>query len=153
MQLTQHTDYALRLMLYLAVFPSRKISTREVAEAYRISLNHLTKVAKSLTRAGWLVSARGGGGGLELSPTAFDLRVGDIVRHTESNCDLAECFKKEGNTCPITPVCNLKGILYRARKAFFDVLDEVTLRDVVRNPDELRPYLERASGFELPAGR
>ena len=59
MQLTAHTDFALRLIIYLLVHPERKVSTKEVAQAYGISLNHLTKVAKSLTKAGWLVTARG----------------------------------------------------------------------------------------------
>jgi Rrf2 family transcriptional regulator, nitric oxide-sensitive transcriptional repressor len=141
MQLTTHTDYALRLLLYLASHGPRKVSTREVAAAYAISLNHLTKVAKSLTKAGWLRTARGGGGGLELASHALDLTVGEIVRYTETNCDLAVCFTPKTNTCPIIAVCRLKPVLFRARRAFFDVLDGATLRDICRNADELLPLL------------
>lgn len=137
MQLTSHTDYALRLLIYLMSNSTRNVSTREVAEAYRISANHLTKVAKSLTKAGWLVSARGGGGGLMLAPHTATAKVGEIVRYTESNCDIAECFNTSANSCPITHMCDLKPILYRARQAFFDVLDSVAVRDLVRNPEEL----------------
>jgi len=139
MQLTTHTDYALRLLLYLMSHRARKVSTREVADAYGISLHHLTKVAKSLTKKGWLIAARGGGGGLILAEHTPDTRIGDIVRCTEFTCDLAECFNPKSNTCPITAVCRLKPILYRARKAFFEVLDTVTVRDVARNPEELNP--------------
>jgi Rrf2 family transcriptional regulator, nitric oxide-sensitive transcriptional repressor len=141
MQLTTHTDYALRLLIYLMSQGPRKVSTREVAAAYGISLHHLTKVAKSLTRGGWLISARGGGGGLMLAPHTPETRIGEIVRYTEFTCDIAECFNTAGNTCPITAVCRLKPVLYRARRAFFEVLDTVTVRDIARNPEELNPLL------------
>jgi Rrf2 family transcriptional regulator, nitric oxide-sensitive transcriptional repressor len=137
MQLTTHTDYALRLLIYLMVHPTRNVSTREVAEAYGISLDHLTKVAKSLTKAGWVVSARGSGGGLMIAPHTPDVRIGEIVRYTEATCDLAECFNVVANTCPLTQACQLKSVLYRARRAFFEVLDTVTVRDVSGNPEEL----------------
>lgn len=137
MQLTTHSDYALRLLIYLMSYPSRKVSTREVADAYGISLNHLTKVAKSLTKAGWLVTARGGGGGLTLAPHTPGTRIGEIVRYTETNLDVAECFTPRTNTCPIIGVCRLKPVLFRARKAFFDVLDSVTIQEIARNPGEL----------------
>lgn len=144
MQLTTHTDYALRLLIYLMSHDPRKVSTREVAEAYGISLHHLTKVAKSLTKGGWLLTTRGGGGGLVLAPHTPDARVGEIVRYTEFTCDLAECFNPSSNTCPITAACHLKPILYRARKAFFDVLDSVTVREMARNPGELVPVFATA---------
>jgi Rrf2 family transcriptional regulator, nitric oxide-sensitive transcriptional repressor len=146
MQLTLHSDYALRLLIYVMSHPSRKVSTREVADAYGISLNHLTKVAKSLTKAGWLVAARGGGGGLTLAPHTPQVRVGEIVRYTETSLDVAECFTAATNTCPIIGVCRLKPVLYRARKAFFDVLDSVTIQEIARNPGELNPIFEAARG-------
>src|SRR5689334_22196989 len=70
MQLTTHTDYALRLLLYVMSQAPRKVSTCEAADAFAISLNHLTKVAKALTQGGYLITARGGGGGLQLAPEA-----------------------------------------------------------------------------------
>jgi Rrf2 family nitric oxide-sensitive transcriptional repressor len=150
MQLTTYSDYALRLVIYLMVHHERQVSTREVAEAYGISLNHLTKVAKSLTRAGWLLSTRGGGGGLSLAAHTPDTRLGEIVRHTETNCDIAECFNRSSDTCPITAVCRLKPLLYRARKAFFDVLDTMTVRDISQNSAELAPIFSTASARYQP---
>lgn len=151
MQLTTHTDYALRLLIYLMSDEARKASTREVADAYGISLHHLTKVAKSLTRRGWLISTRGGGGGLMLAPHTPDLGLGEIVRYTESNLDMAECFNPETNTCPIAAVCGLKPVLYRARLAFLAELDSVTVREIARNPGELNPIF--AGAPRSPAGQ
>lgn len=135
-QLTSHTDYALRLLIYLLCRPGQNVSTREMATAYGISLHHLTKVAKSLTRGGWLVTARGGGGGLRLASHTPEAKVGDVIRFTE-NLDLLECFVPEKNTCPIVRACELRSVLHQARAAFFAVLDRYQVRDLARNPEEL----------------
>lgn len=135
MQITAHTDYALRVLIYLMQRPDRTVSTREMAEFYQVSLNHLTKVAKTLTRAGWLTSTRGSGGGLQLAAHTPGTKVGEIVRFTEAQ-PLVECFDPGRNTCPISRACQLKGVLHQARRAFFDVLDTWTVRDLVRAPAE-----------------
>ena len=145
MQLTTHTDYALRLLLYVMSQAPRKVTTREAAEAFSISLNHLTKVAKALTRGGYLVTARGLGGGLQIADGAENKTVGEIVRFSESNCNLAECFEPKSNTCPISAVCRLKGVLQRAQHAFFSVLDGATLGDIAQNRDDLRAALVRSA--------
>lgn len=129
MQLTYHTDYALRILIYLMGASGRKVTTREMAEFYGISLNHLTKVAKALTRAGWLTTSRGAGGGLLLAQHTPDTKVGEIVRYAESGA-LVECFVPSANTCPITGSCRLKPVLYKARQAFYDVLDAYTVREL-----------------------
>lgn len=137
MQLTYHTDYALRVLIYMASRPGQKVTTREMADFYGISLNHLTKVAKALTKSGWLKATRGVGGGLLLAAHTPDTKVGEIVRLTERG-QLVECFDPASNTCPITRGCELKSILYQARRAFFDVLDAHTVRDLAKSPAELK---------------
>ncbi len=129
MKLTYRTDYALRVLIYLMNRPGQKVTTREMAEFYGISLNHLTKVAKALTRAGWLKTERGASGGLMLAPHTADTRLGEIVRLTET-AEVVECFTPKTNTCPITARCELKPILYKAQSAFYSVLDAHTVRDL-----------------------
>lgn len=141
MRLTAHTDYALRLLIFLMTHHPRRVSTKEAAQAYGISLNHLTKVAKALTKGGWIVTSKGGGGGLTLAPHTPETRLGEIVRYSETDCDMAECFRLKENTCPIIGICRLKPVLYRARQAFFEVLDGVTIREIARNAEELRKVM------------
>ncbi len=145
MQLTYHTDFALRVLIYLADRPAQKVTTREMAEFYGISLHHLTKVAKALTKAGWVTASRGAGGGLVLAPRTLEAKVGEIVRGTEK-MDLLECFDPMRNTCPIIRGCRLKPMLYRARQAFLEVLDGYTVRDLARSS------LERAA-LNVPAAK
>ena len=143
MQLTYHTDYALRLLIYMMGRPAGKVTTREVAEFYGISLNHLTKVAKALTKAGWLTTSRGLGGGLELSAHTPAASVGEIVRQTQ-NWALVECFDFATNTCPIAGACGLKPILHQAQQAFFKVLDGYKISDLANVPGLVVPMAGKA---------
>ncbi|HAL72463.1 MAG TPA: transcriptional regulator [Verrucomicrobiales bacterium] len=138
MQLTYHTDYALRLLIYLMNHPDKKVTTREMAAFYGISLNHLTKVAKRLTQSGWLKTSRGAGGGLMLAAHTPGTKIGEIVRLIESG-DLVECFTPATNSCPITHNCRLKPLLYRAHRAFYDVLDSQTVRELASFQESLIP--------------
>ena len=141
-QLTSHTDYGLRVLIYLLARPGQTVSTREIAAHYGVSLNHLIKVAQSLTRGGWLVSTRGVGGGIMLASHTPTTPLGEIVRHIE-NTDLVECFQPRTNTCPIHRGCQLKPILYQAKRAFFEVLDSYQVKDLAQTAGAL--------GISLPA--
>jgi len=129
MQLTLHTDYALRLLIYLLPRLGTPVSTREVADHYGISVNHLVKVAKELTQEGWLVSCRGASGGVMLAEHTAQVKVGDIVRRLE-NIEVVECFNASTNTCPIARCCRLKPMLLQARDAFLSVLDSFTVEEM-----------------------
>lgn len=154
MQLTTHTDHALRMLMYLMINPERNITTREVAETFGVSIHHLTKVAKSLVKGGWLLSTRGAGGGLVLAPHTPNAKVGDIVRHTE-NMGMVVCFTEKTPRCPIEAVCRLRSVIHRARQAFFEVLDGVTVAEVSGNKAELglilNPPTRRAAVTPPPA--
>lgn len=134
MQLTQFTDFGLRTLLYLAVHKDRMVPVAEISAAYGISNHHLVKVAHNLARLGFVESARGRGGGLRLARDPADIGVGEVVRATEPNFHLVECFDRGHNTCPIVPACELVRALGQAREAFLAALDAVCLADLLRDP-------------------
>lgn len=140
MQLTTHTDYALRLLIYLTVRNENMPATVQAAATrYRISAHHMAKVAQTLVHHGYIHSQRGRGGGLELAKPALQINIGDVVRHTE-NLQLLECFGP-ASTCPIDPACTLKQVLGKAQAAFVSVLDGYTLTDLTKNDGRLRALL------------
>lgn len=141
MRLTLYTDFALRLLMYLSVRQDRASTIQEVADAYGISRNHLMKVAQQLGQIGLVETTRGRGGGLRLGKRPEDVRLGDVVRATEEDFRLVECFDAQTNTCLLSPVCKLKGILNGALKAYLAVLDDHTLADLRRQPDSLQSLL------------
>jgi Rrf2 family nitric oxide-sensitive transcriptional repressor len=138
MHLTLHTDYALRLLMYLALRPERRCTIEEVAGAYSISRNHLMKVALTLTREGFVDSLRGRSGGLQLARGPKQINLGAVVRSTEDNFTLVECFDSASNTCLLAPVCQLKRPFAEAVKAFLAVLDGYTLADLTGPPATAR---------------
>ena len=133
MRLTSFTDYSLRVLIYLACEPGRRATIAEIAGAFDVSENHLTKVVHFLGQQGWVATVRGKGGGMTLAREAGEVVVGDVVRQTEDEAMPAECFDEAANTCTIARVCQLKGVLREATEAFHAVLDRYTLADLVHN--------------------
>lgn len=142
MRLTRHTDYALRLLMMLAARPNERITIQDVADANRISKNHLMKVAQDLGRAGFIKTIRGKGGGLVLARPAQHIRLGDVVRETEPDFSFVECLAPRQSDCRLLPACRLNGILSTAGRAFQDVLDRHCLDDLISDPASVSALLD-----------
>ncbi|WP_372884399.1 Rrf2 family transcriptional regulator [Shimia sp.] len=141
MRLTVMSDYALRVLLYTAAYPDRLVTIDETQEAYDISRGHLMKIVGTLASAGMLRSQRGRSGGFTLGRPPEEIRLGDVLRLTEPDFEMVECFRPD-NACAITPVCRLPGLVNEALSAFMEVMDRYTLADLILQPQafgELRP--------------
>lgn len=142
MRLTRHTDNALRALIYLAIHrdegPAR---IADIARRMGMSEDHLAKVVARLAPLGCIETIRGRVGGVRLGRPAEEIIVGDVVRATEDNLDLVECFDPATNRCPIAPACALAPALDEALSAFFAVLDRYTLADLTAKPRALERLL------------
>lgn len=137
-RLTVYTDYSLRTLMYLGVRGRENLVTiQEIADAYQISKNHLMKVTHDLGKHGYIETIRGRGGGIRLAVEPELINIGEVVRKTEDDFHLVECFNPEGNLCKISPECRLKFALQEALKAYLAVLDTYTLADVLVSKDIL----------------
>lgn len=130
MKLTLHTDYALRMLIFLAVHEGKPSTVSDVASTYGLSRNHLLKVALNLGRLGHVKTTRGRAGGIALARAPADINVGAVVRAMEDDFALVECLGRQGGPCIITPACRLKGIVASAVDAFLAVFDAYTLADL-----------------------
>ncbi|MGG3800497.1 RrF2 family transcriptional regulator [Metabacillus fastidiosus] len=143
MRLTNYTDYSLRVLIYLATKSSDKLSNiKEIAEVYDISKNHLMKVIHDLGKLGVIETIRGRNGGIRLAHHPSSINIGEVVRKTEEDFHIVECFNNEQNQCIISPVCGLKHVLNKALNAYLQVLDEYTLEDLVKNQSTLLEYFK-----------
>jgi len=133
MRLTQWTDYSLRVLMYCAACESREqpVTITEIADSHGISRSHLTKVVHQLGAHGLLDTTRGRGGGIRLCLPAAQIQVGAVVRQTETDFAMVECFDAASNTCCLSPQCRLKGVLRQATDAYLAVLDGITLAELV----------------------
>ena len=131
MQITSYTDYALRVLIYLARSPNKQVTITEIAEFFNISRNHLVKVVHQLGSKGFIKTTRGKGGGLSLQRPPEMIGIGEVVRNTEKHFNWVECFDPTQQGCRLLPGCNLKHIFAHAGNAYLQVLDAVTLADVL----------------------
>jgi Rrf2 family transcriptional regulator, nitric oxide-sensitive transcriptional repressor len=137
-RLTVYTDYSLRTLMYLGVRGREHLATiQEIANAYQISKNHLMKVTYDLGQHGYIETIRGRGGGIRLALDPKDINIGEVVRKTEEDFHIVECFNPESNLCKISAECQLKFALNQALKAYIAVLDSYTLADVIVSKDVL----------------
>lgn len=133
MRLTQWTDYTLRVLMYCVSVKEREkpVTITEIAESHAISRSHLTKIVQQLGAMRLLETTRGRGGGMRLMRNPAEINIGDVVRQTESDFNMVECFDSELNQCVLSPRCKLKGLLHDATESYLAVLDKVTLQDLV----------------------
>jgi Rrf2 family nitric oxide-sensitive transcriptional repressor len=131
MQLTRFTDLSLRVLMHLAWQPDGITSNiATMAKLYSVPENHLVKVVHHLGKIGLIQTTRGRGGGIRLARPRTEIRIGQVVRLTESTLELVDCDGPQ--PCPLRGGCGLKGVLDGARDAFLAKLDETSLADVTR---------------------
>lgn len=133
MRLTQWTDYTLRVLMYCAATHGRElpVTITEIAQQHGISRSHLTKVVQELSALGLLETMRGRGGGMRLMRPASEINLGTVVRATETDFAMVDCFDVTASLCRIDGNCHLKGVLAQATQSYLAVLDGVTLADLV----------------------
>lgn len=138
MQLLTYTDYALRVLLYVGARPGAPVPAATIAAAYGISVDHVAKAAKALTKHGLLRASRGAGGGVELAKAPSAIRVGEVVALFEQGRGPVACLREgSSGTCVIEPGCKLRRLFQRAEAAFYRELDAHTLEDLLDDAPRL----------------
>jgi Rrf2 family transcriptional regulator, iron-responsive regulator len=146
MRLTRQTNYAIRIMMYCAANEGRLSRIPEIASAYSVSELFLFKILQPLVENHLVETVRGRNGGVRLAKPAGELTLFDVVRVTEENFAMAECFEKDATECPLVDSCALNSTLREALNAFFAVLERCTIADLVKE----RPNIRALLGIDLP---
>ena len=142
MKLTDYTDYSLRVLIYVAVHPDEPVTIQRIADAYRLPKNHLIKIVQRLGQLGYLRTMRGRAGGIRLGRPAQEINVAEVVKAMEPDFHMVECFHAD-NRCIITPACGLRGALHEALAAYFDVLAQYSLQDLLPPSPQAYQLLSR----------
>ncbi|MBX3573130.1 MAG: iron-responsive transcriptional regulator RirA [Mesorhizobium sp.] len=141
MRLTRQTNYAVRIMMYCAANSGRLSRIPEIASAYGVSELFLFKILQPLVEARLVETVRGRNGGVRLARAASEITLFDVVRVTEENFAMAECFENDAAECPLIDSCSLNAALRKALGAFFDVLESYTIEDLVKERTDVRLLL------------
>ncbi len=153
MRLTSYSNYALRILMVATMRRGELVTVHEVAESFGISKAHLVKCVHQLGLWGYLENVRGRNGGFRLARDPAKITVGEIIRKTEDDLDLVECFDAVTNTCPLIGICKLGKLFKQACRAFLDVLDGVTLADISANRREVLGALNEDWANHKPRAR
>lgn len=152
MQLTLHTDYALRVLIFLAQKKGGELATiTEIADFYSISRNHLVKVVHHLAQEDFIHTTRGKHGGMCLAREASLIPIGEVVRRMEPNFDIVECFSNSNQPCTVAPICTLKAVLHRASEQFISLLDQYTVADAVTQNQAAEHIFPNSEGLGIPS--
>ena len=131
MKLTAYTDYTLRTLMYLGVNRDRLVTIQDIADVHDISRNHLMKIVYQLSVAGIIETVRGRNGGMRLKKEPKNINIGKLIRTTETDFFMVECFDRINNKCILTPTCRLRGLLHEATDAYLEILDGATLEYLI----------------------
>ena len=142
MRLTAYTNYALRTLQLAALRAPDLVRVDDVVAVHGLKKPNIVKAVHELGREGFLETQRGRGGGFRLARPPETITVGEVVRLTEGDLDLVECFNPETNTCPLLGVCRLSRKLREATAAFMAVLDDLTIADIAANKGQLMARID-----------
>ena len=132
MRLTKQTNYAVRILMYCAANSDALSHIPKIAQAYDLSETFLFKILKPIADSGYIDSVRGRNGGIRLAKSADEITLLDIVRLTEDNFSMADCFDNGVTNCPLVDACTLNSAWNEALTAFFAVLEKYTIADLIR---------------------
>jgi Rrf2 family iron-responsive transcriptional regulator len=141
MRLTRQTNYAIRILMYCAANNGRLSRIPEIASAYGVSELFLFKILQPLVENGLVETVRGRNGGVRLGRPAEKITLFDVVRVTEENFAMAECFENDTTDCPLVDSCSLNAALREALGAFFEVLQRHTIAELVKAKANVRSLL------------
>ncbi len=141
MRLKKHSDYALRVLIFLALRKVEVTTIKDIAQVFDISHNHLMKVVQGLGQLGHVKTVRGHKGGIWLGRPANEIYLGAVLRQVGEENELAECFA-DPSLCRLDALCRLKHVLFQAHEAFFKVLDQVSLADILDQPAAMKALLD-----------
>lgn len=144
MRLTRQTNYAIRILMYCAANEGQLSRIPEIAQSYSLSELFLFKILQPLVENGLVETVRGRKGGVRLGKPADQISLFDVVRITEDNFAMAECFEDDATDCPLVDSCALNEALRKALDAFFAVLSSYTIDDLIK----ARPIIRELLGIE-----
>ena len=132
MQLTSTTDYAIRIVCYLAA-QRQMISTSELSQELSVPSSYIPKITKKLKQAGIIKACEGINGGYQIAKQPENISLRDVISCTESTMAISRCLEKEGG-CSRNYIycCKVHQILLELQNIYNNRLESVKISDIIR---------------------
>ena len=139
MQLNKQTDYALRILIYLAMMEGNHLVTvDELSRKLNVARNHLTKIVSKLSKLRYIYTFRGTRGGMKIHPRAYEHDIARIISEFEPTFTVVECNISD---CKMTELCEFRNILDKASNQFIKTLRQYTLNDLLPKDKDISEIL------------
>jgi len=92
MNFSKTTEYALRIMSFLAMDEKRLISSKEISRSVNVPFRYLRKLLLVLAKSGLINSVQGKNGGYKISKNLSDISILDIIQAVGVDHIKNECF-------------------------------------------------------------
>ncbi|HYG73717.1 MAG TPA: Rrf2 family transcriptional regulator [Planctomycetota bacterium] len=146
MKYSQSTELAIDSMFYMAAHPeSTDFSVEQVAQAQHVSVSYLAKIFQQLVKAGLLRSHRGSKGGYSLGRAPKQITLRDVAIVFEGSSPLYEC-NANSKLCHAGPKCLILATFSEAERRMHEVLERVSLQDIVNHSARDAAWIKPASG-------
>lgn len=137
MKISTKGRYGLRLMLDLAIHSGEGlIPLKDISSRQEISEKYLEQIIMLLNRASLVRSVRGSQGGYTLARPAKEITVGDVLRTMEGSLSPVDCVDDDGVNCELSSFCVTKEVWRKIKDAVENVVDHITLEDLVVSYNE-----------------
>ena len=132
MQLTSTTDYAIRIVCYLAA-QRQMISTSELSQELSVPASYIPKITKKLKQAGIIKACEGIKGGYQIAKQPENISLRDVISCTESTMAISRCLEKEeGCSKNYIACCKVHQILLDLQNIYNNRLESVKISDIIR---------------------
>ena len=132
MQLTSTTDYAIRIVCYLAA-QRQMISTSELSQKLSVPSSYIPKITKKLKQAGIIKACEGIKGGYQIAKQPENISLRDVISCTESTMAISRCLEKEGGCSKnYIACCKVHQILLDLQNIYNNRLESVKISDIIR---------------------
>ena len=132
MQLTSTTDYAIRIVCYLAA-QRQMIATSELSQELSVPSSYIPKITKKLKQAGIIKACEGIKGGYQIAKQPENISLRDVISCTESTMAISRCLEKEGGCSQnYIACCKVHQILLDLQKIYNNRLESVKISDIIR---------------------
>jgi FeS assembly SUF system regulator len=133
LRIARLTDYGIVLLTRLATAEGEgMLSAAELAAAAQLPYPTVSKILKSLSRAGLVISLRGFEGGYRLARSADRVSVAEIIAAIEGPIALTECSADAPGLCDLEPTCPVRRNWQRINATVRDALEHLTLEEMTR---------------------
>jgi Rrf2 family protein len=129
--ITRDTDYAVRVLLYMAKQKGKIVSATDLVGKLNIPKAFLRRILQELSKTGFLKSQKGKGGGFELAVSPVGIKISDLIKIFQGEMSFSEClFKKK--ICPNTKTCPLRCKIKNIESKIIKELEGITISSLAK---------------------